>query len=135
MQGAKWSVMLAALAIVTGCSGDERRPSAELRSAPSPSESPTMSTPVKERPFSDKELERLDKLIGHAQFPDRVGPRFELRDVYYTSPTDAVADFVRQGRGIKDGASAVATTDDNWDHVNTFVLPHHVADGFEIVPL
>ena len=136
MQGAKWSVMLAALAaIVTGCSGDERRPSAELRSAPSPSESPTMSTPVKERPFSDKELERLDKLIGHAQFPDRVGPRFELRDVYYTSPTDAVADFVRQGRGIKDGASVVATTDDNWDHVNTFVLPHHVADGFEYVPL
>ena len=51
--------------------------------------------------------------------------------VYYTSPTDAVADFVREGRGIKDGASAIATTVNNWGHVTTPVLPHHVADGFE----
>ena len=64
-----------------------------------------------------------------------MGPRFALRNVYYTSPTDAVADFVRDGRGIKDWASAIATTDDNWDHVTTFVLPHHVANSFEYVPL
>ena len=64
-----------------------------------------------------------------------MGPRFALRNVYYTSPTDAVADFVRDGRGIKDWASAIATTDDNWDHVTTFVLPYHVANSSEYVPL
>lgn len=136
MPGAKWFVMLAALAaIATGCSGDERRPSTEPRPAPSPSESPASATPVTEPPFSDKELARLDKLVDQAEFPDRVGPGFELRDVYYTSSTDAVADFVRDGRGIEDWASAVATTDDNWRHVTTFVLPHDVANGFEYVPL
>nr|WP_300048994.1 hypothetical protein [uncultured Nocardioides sp.] len=81
------------------------------------------------------ELARLDKLIGRAEFPDRLGPRFRMRDVYYTSPTDAVADFFRDGRGIEDWASGIAMTDDNWDHVTTFVLPHHVANGFEYVPL
>ncbi|MFC7361295.1 hypothetical protein [Nocardioides astragali] len=136
MRGARWYVMLAALAAVaTGCSGDERRPSSEPRSSPSPRESPTSATSATERPVSVKELARLDKLIGQAEFPDRVGPGFELRDVYYTSPTDAVADFVRDGRSIKDWASAVATTDDNWRHVTTFVLPYDVADGFEYVPL
>jgi len=136
MRGARWYVMLAALAAVaTGCSGDERRPSSEPRSAPSPSESTTSATSTTEPPFSVKELARLDELIGQAEFPDRIGPRFELRDVYYTSPTDAVADFVRKGRGIKDWASAIATTDDNWGHVTTFVLPDDVGDGFEYVPL
>jgi hypothetical protein len=136
MRGARRYVMLAALAaLATGCSGDERRSSSEPRSEGSPSGSSTSATSATKRPFSDKELARLDELMGKAGFPDRVGPRFELRDVYYTSPTDAVADFVRQGRGMKDGASAVATTDDNWGHVTTFVLPDDVADGFEYVPL
>jgi hypothetical protein len=135
MQGAKWSVVLAALAaIAMGCSDDERRPPTEPRPAPLPSESPAPATPVDERPFSERELARLDKLIGRAEFPDRIGPRFGMRDVYYTSPTDAVADFVRDGRGIEDWASAIATTDDNWDHVTTLVLPHHVANGFEYAP-
>lgn len=136
MRGARWYGMLAALAaLTTGCSGDERRPSSEPRSEESPSVSPSSATSTTERLFSAKELARLDELVGKAEFPDRVGPRFELRDVYYTSPTDAVADFVRQGRGIKDWASAIATTDDNWGHVTTFVLPDDVADGFEYVPL
>ena len=135
MRGARWYVMLAALAAVaTGCSGDERQPSSEPQSALSPSESPTSATSTTERPFSVKELARLDELIGQAEFPDRIGPRFELRDVYYTSPTDAVADFFRQGQD-KDWASAIATTNDNWGHVTTLVLPYDVADGFDYVPL
>lgn len=66
-----------------------------------------------------------------AEFIDRVGAGFELRDVQYTSPTDAVASF----DGRKSGDTVIATTNDNWTRATQLLIRGDLAESVTYVPL
>lgn len=114
--------------LVTGCSGDEGQPRDESRM---PTAAPTHG------PDKDVLQHRLDKLtsfLHKVEFLDRVGPEFELRDVEYTSSTDAVAYFLDPlPRG--DLSSVIATTDDNWAHSARLRISDDLADLVDYFPL
>jgi hypothetical protein len=81
---------------------------------------------------------RLDMLAGFldkAKFLDRTGPEFELRDVQYTSPTDAVAWFLDHRPASDDWGSVIATTRDNWAHASRLLISDDLADLVSYVPL
>lgn len=81
---------------------------------------------------------RLDKLNGFlekVEVVDRVSPGFELRDVDYTSPTDAVAHFLDARIARVDLGSIIATTDDNWAHSARIRISWDLADLVDYLPL
>ena len=105
------TVLLAAL--VAGCSDGEARSPKSSESSES-SASATSAAPASPRPMSQHRLDKLTHLLKRVEHLDRIPPGFELRDVDYTSPTDAVAYFL--DTRIKDRGTIIATTDDNWAH-------------------
>ena len=91
-QDAKRLVTLLPLAVLAmGCNGDEPAPPRSeqaQRSTQTPVPESATRTPSRST-LGTRSLGFLRK----AEFVDRVGPGFQLRDVQYTSPTDAVAWF------------------------------------------
>jgi hypothetical protein len=79
-------------------------------------------------------LDKLAHLLGRVEHLDRVPPGFELRDVDYTSRTDAVAFFV-DVRGAVDRGTIIATTEDNWRHAVRLRISYELADWVDYVPL
>jgi hypothetical protein len=82
-------------------------------------------------PVSKAKLAELAAFLRRAEFVDRVGAGFELRDVQYTSHTEAVAEFDHP----KSGDVVVATTDDNWAHASRLLIRWDLADLVSYVPL
>jgi hypothetical protein len=130
--------LVAMVAVFAGCS-EEGRERGESRSAgqdsgsPSPastdSEKPAESSseepmsPATKGPISWKRREKLDRFLDRVQFLDRAGPHLELREVEYTSRTDAVAMLLDQRKGHE--GTVIATTDDNWAHATRI----HISDS------
>ena len=112
-----WPTMVLVLAAaVSGCSGGE----APQRSGTPRHSTPTRESPTSDTPMSEHRLDKLADFLDEARFLDRVGAKFELRDVQYTSSTDAVAEFLDHGTPPDDsGGSVRATTQDNWAHAST----------------
>lgn len=137
----RWPVMGVLLAaVLTGCSGGEARPRNASPGPASPTHDRAVAHPPVEGRGADKPLSqhRLDELAGFldkAKFLDRIGPEFELRDVQYTSPTDAVAMFLDQRPASDDWGSVIATTHDNWAHASRLLISHDLADIVYYVPL
>jgi hypothetical protein len=133
------AVMVAAL--VAGCSSEERRPHSEPSSQEPASESPATESPSTEvpsveaaspatkGPISPARRQKLNGFLDRVRFLDRVGPQFELDEVEYTSPTDAVAGFHDQ-RG-----TVIATTDDNWAHASRLYISDALAYLVSYSPL
>ncbi|MDZ5663380.1 hypothetical protein SFC79_16520 [Nocardioides sp. S-58] len=71
--------------------------------------------------------------MDKAQLLDRIGPQFELDDVEYTSPTDAVAGFTDQRGGYS--GTVIATTNDNWAHASRLHVSSTLADLVSYTPL
>lgn len=125
-------VMLLTALAVAGCSGSEARPR-------SGSPAPTSPIHKADKPVSQPMSQhRLDKLVGFLDkttFLDRVGPKFELREVQYTSPTDAVAQFLDHRPASDDWGLVIATTDDNWAHASRLLISWDLADLVDYLPL
>ena len=86
--------------------------------------------------MSQHRLDKLADFLGKAQFLDRVGAEFELGDVQYTSPSDAVAEFLDFGTPPDDsGGSVIATTQDNWAHASRLFISWDLADLVDSFPL
>ena len=129
MSGHRWLVSLVALALLAaGCSGDEPRPRGEQRQARASTQAPES---VARDPISQAKQAKLVALLKKAEFLNRIGVGFELRDVQYTSPTDAVAEF----DGTKSGGIVIATTDDNWAHASRLLISRNLAELVSYVPL
>ena len=129
MSGLRWLVSVISLAMVAaGCSSDERRAGGEQRPAGASTQDPGS---VAREPVSKAKLARLATFLRKAEFVDRVGAGFRLRDVQYTSPTEAVAQFDHPGSGDV----VVATTDDNWAHASRLLIRWELADLVSYVPL
>lgn len=134
MRGAKWQVTLVALAaLAVGCSSDDWRPASEQ-----PQEAtPTQASPsTAQEPISQAKQASLDRFLAKTKPVTRVGAEFELREVQYTSPTDAAAQFLNQYRvKAADAAEVIATTDDNWAHASGLSISDDLADLVYYVPL
>lgn len=73
--------------------------------------------------MSQHRLDKLADFLDEARFLDRAGATFDLRDVQYTSPTDAVAELLDFGTPPDDsGGSVIATTQDNWAHASPLFI-------------
>ncbi len=129
MSGLRWLASLVSLAVLAaGCSSDEPRPRGEQRQTSAPTQDPES---VATDPVSKAKLTRLAAFLKRAEFVDRVGAGFELRNVQYTSHTEAVAEFDHP----KSGDVVVATTDDNWAHASRLLIRWDLADRVSSVPL
>lgn len=86
--------------------------------------------------MSQDRLDKLARFLAQAKLLGRVGPEFELTRVEYTSPNDAVAEFLDPGtpRGDPVG-SIIATTDDNWAHASRLFISWDLADLVYYFPL
>ena len=104
---------------------EQPRPSAPTGAPPS----------TAEEPISEAKLAKLAGFLDKTKTIHRVGARFELRDVQYTSRTDAVAQFLDHGPESDDWASVIATTDDNWAHASGLVISWDLADLVSYLPL
>jgi hypothetical protein len=118
-------------AAVSGCSGGDPP---QRSGAPGPS-SPTRGSPASDRPMSQHRLDKLADFLDEARFLDRVGAKFELRDVQYTSPSDAVAEFLDHRPTSDRWGSVIATTDDNWAHASRLFISDDLADLVDSFPL
>lgn len=96
-----WLLSLAVFA--AGCSADDRALPAER--GPSASET-AASESVTRDPVSTVDRDDLAAFMKKVELVDRVGAQFELRDIQYTAPTDAVAWF----DGRKSGDTVISTT-------------------------
>ena len=124
-----WLVALVMLAAsMAGCSGSEAPP----RDGTLGPASPTRGS---DRPMSQHRLDKLTGFLDKVEFLDQVGPEFELRDVEYTSSTDAVAYFVNIRPVREDLGSVIATTDDNWAHSSRIRISEDLADLVDYFPL
>jgi hypothetical protein len=117
---------IALAVLAAGCSSDEPRPRSQHRQAGAPTQAPESEA---RDPISKAKLAKLAAFLRRAEFIDRVGAGFELMDVQYTSPTDAVAQF----DGPKSGDVVIATTDDNWAHASRLLI--RWGDRASYVPL
>jgi hypothetical protein len=141
MRGVLWLVTSVALAaLVAGCSGDEARPrSGPLPStSPSPSSSSEAAQSAAEKAITRVKAAKVAAFIDRAKPIDRGGirPGFSLDDVQYTSPTDAVATFDNCGTTYKRVCTtAIATTQDNWEHAGGLYIPDTLADLVDYMPL
>ncbi len=134
MRGARWQVMLVALAaLAAGCNSDDPRPASEQPHKPAPTQ---VSPSTAQEPISQAQQASLDGFLARTKPVTRVGAEFELREVQYTSPRDAVAQFLTQHR-VKsaDAAEVIATTDDNWAHAAGLSISDDLADLVSYVPL
>jgi len=86
---------------------------------------------VAKDPVSKSTRDKIAAFLNKAEFIDRVGTGFVLRDVQYTSPTDAVAWF----DGWKTGDTVIATTNDNWTHASRLLIRRNLANVVSYVPL
>ena len=103
----RWPVMLVLLAaVVAGCSDSEYRPRSNGSTGPASQTHGSDS----DKPMSQHRLDKLADFLDKVKFLDRVGPEFELRQVQYTSRTDAVAYFLDYRLESKDRGSVIATT-------------------------
>ena len=126
------SVLLAA--VVIGCSDGSTQPAAPGTSTPAGPATPEEgSTPTSPPPMSQHRLDKLAHLLERVELLDRIPPGFELRDVDYTSRTDAVAYFV--DTRIDDRGKIIATTDDNWAHSARLRISYELADLVDYVAL
>jgi hypothetical protein len=124
-----WTVALVVLAAaVAGCSEGATPPGDE-------SSGPALPTTASDRPMSQHRLDKLTGFLEKVELLDRVGPEFELRDVDYTSPTDAVAEFLDHRPGVDEWGRVIATTDDNWAHSARLYISYDLADLVDHVPL
>ena len=128
-----WPAMVVVLAaVVSGCSGGD---APQRSGAPGPS-SPTRGSPTSDRPMSQHRLDKLADFLDEARFLERVGANFELRDVQYTSSTDAAAEFLDFGTPPDDsGGTVIATTQDNWAHASRLFISWDLADLVDSFPL
>lgn len=133
--------LVAMVVFFAGCS-EEARQRGESRSPSQPSgtpaapesmdsdsavESPSADpeTPATKGPISPKRREKLDGFLDRVQFLDHVGPDLELREIEYTSQTDAAAMFL-DPRARNEG-TVIATTDDNWAHATRMYISDALA--------
>ena len=129
MRGVRWPVMLVALAaLAAGCTSDEHRSRSEQRQPGAPTEAPPSAA---NEPISTAKLAKLAAFLDEAKPIHHVGAKFELRDVQYTSPTDAAAAF----EGPKSRDRVIATTDDNWAHASGLSISWDLADLVDYLPL
>lgn len=136
MRGAGWQVMLVTLAaLAAGCSSADPRPASEQPPEAAPTEAPPSAT---QEPISQAQQASLDRFLAKTQSVTRVRAEFELREVQYTSPTDAVAQFLNQYRPNVEAAEAaevIMTTNDNWTHASGLSISDDLADLVSYVPL
>ena len=119
-------ISLAVFAV--GCSADDRALPAER--GLSASETAASESVTRDRlPTVDRD--DLAAFMKKAELVDRVGARFDLRDVQYTSPTDAVAWF----DGRKSGDTVISTTDDNWVNASHLLIRYGLAQNLSYLPL
>jgi hypothetical protein len=133
-----WLVVALISVLLIGCS-DEGARSSRVGGTPRPaagapgttaSEHPSSDSP---RPLTQRRLDKLAHLFERVELLDRIPPGFELRDVDYTSRTDAVAYFV--DTRIDDRGTIIATTDDNWAHSARLRISYELADLVDYVAL
>jgi hypothetical protein len=125
--------MLAALAaLAAGCTSDEHRPRSEQRQPGAPTEAPPSAA---NEPISRAKLAKRAAFLDEAKPIGRVGAKFELRDVQYTSPTDAAAEFLDRRPESDDWGSVIATTDDNWAHASGLLISWDLADLVYYLPM
>lgn len=134
------TVLLAAL--LTGCDGQARTaPTTGSSDSPGSADSPGSSASAdppsdgSPRPMSQRRLDKLNGFLDEVELVDRVGPEFELRDVDYTSPTDAVASFLDSRFQRVDLGTIIAVTDDNWAHATRIRIGEDLADLVDYLPL
>lgn len=132
-------VMVLVTTLLVGCNvGGAGSPggAGSTGSSPDPStataseDSPSGTSP---RPMAQHRIDKLAHLLERVEVLNRVPPDFELRDVDYTSPNDAVAYFVAPG--INDRGTIIATTDDNWAHAARIRISDELADLVDYAPL
>ncbi|CUR58686.1 hypothetical protein NOCA1160004 [metagenome] len=121
-----WLLSLAVLAV--GCSADD--PALPVERGPSASET-AASESVTRDPVPTVDRDDLAAFLKKADLVDRVGAQFELRDVQYTSPTDAVAWF----DGRKSGDTVISTTEDNWVNASHLLIRYGLAQSVSYLPL
>lgn len=140
--------LVAVVVLFAGCS-EESRQRSESRSPGQPSGSPAPEstnresadespsaapvTPATKGPISPKRREKLDGFLDRVKFLDHADPDLELREIEYTSPTDAVAMFLDPRRGS--GGTVIATTDDNWAHATRMYISDDLASLVSYSPL
>jgi hypothetical protein len=135
------AVALVLVSMAAGCSA-ERRPSSEPRPPGSSSEAPPTGLASTDAParsskgqISQARREKLDAFLSRVQFLDRVGPELELREVEYTSRTDAVAELLWDRPSWDNAGTVIATTDDSWAHASRLFIAHDLADLVAYAPL
>lgn len=122
-------VSLLSLALIAaGCSSDEPAPPSEQGQVEVPTEVPEREATD---PVSQSSRRKIAAFLQKVKFIERVGAGFDLRDVQYTSPTDAVAWF----DGRKSGDTVIATTNDNWTRATQLLVPRDLSDFVTYVPL
>lgn len=133
---AGWVTTAVLAAVTTACSDDGRpdRSDASAASSRAPSLGDASASPTEES-GSRVDQVNLDKLMDKVRFPERVAPGFELRDVEYTSPTDAVAELLRESGRPRDRGTLIATTDDGWAHASRVFLREDLSESVEAMPL
>lgn len=119
-------VSLAVFAV--GCSADDR--ALPVERAPSASRTAASESATRD-PVPTVDRDDLAAFMKKAELVDRVGAQFELRDVQYTSPTDAVAWF----DGRKSGDTVISTTDDNWVNASHLLIRYGLAQNLSYLPL
>lgn len=140
--------LVAMVVFFAGCSEEGRQrgesrspgqpsgsPASESRDSEGAEESPSADpvTPATKGPISPKRREKLDRFLDRVQFLDHVGPDLELREVEYTSRTDAVAMFLDPRAGNE--GTVIATTDDNWAHATRMYISDALAYLVHYSPL
>jgi hypothetical protein len=124
-----WAVALVVFgATVAGCSDSGDGPN-------NGSTRPALPSTALDRPMAQHRLDKLREFLEKVELLDRVGPEFELRDVDYTSPTDAVAEFLDHRPGANEWGRVIATTDDNWAHSSRLYISDDLADLVDYLPL
>lgn len=129
MSGRRALVSMLSLAVLAaGCSSDEPAPRSEQGQVDVPTEVPESEA---RDPVSKSSRDKIAAFLKKAEFIDRVGAGFELRDVQYTSPTDAVGWF----DGWESGDTVIATTNDNWTRASQLLIRRDLAEVVSYVPL
>ena len=130
MSGRRAIVTLFPLAVLAmGCSGDTPAPTRSEQAERS-TQTPAPESVVPD-PVSESTRNKVARFVKKAEFIDQVGPGFQLRDVQYTSATDAVAWF----DGLNSGDTVISTTNDNWSHASQLLIPYDLAENVSYVPL
>ena len=128
------SVLLAA--VLAGYAGDQEQSSSAWPAPVSTGEPSQVRAATSDEPMSQLQRDKFSRFMDKVELRRRVGHKFELIAVHYTSATDAVATFLTDHSvPWERSGHMIAVTDDNWAHASRLYISNELADLIDYVPL